>query len=251
MKLRAEEASQLYRESTRSSQPPGDRCLADDRLEALLAGQLSDKDRRSVAEHLARCSDCSSRYQALSRNPAKAGDPGRFSRSSPGLKRWWPLAAAIVLTAGAGLVINLTQPPTPLEDVLRSGRSFGAAVKPADGAVLSAAPGRFEWREEGEPRRYRLQLYGEKPGTRVPGTTEETPLWESPWLETPTAELPPSLRQELAKGGIFHWRISTENTDSTENIDSTENTGAPPISPLFRLEIIPPKPRLPPQSQFP
>jgi hypothetical protein len=114
-----------------------------------------------------------------------------------GLPRW-ALAAAAVLVVGLGTVLLLPREPAPL--VVRG--AAAAAVEPASGSALRAAPTQLGWAAIGTATAYRVELYDERAES----------LWRSERVAATRVALPDDLRARLARG-TFLWRVRAEGSD--------------------------------------
>ncbi|WP_313917735.1 hypothetical protein [Tahibacter sp.] len=114
-----------------------------------------------------------------------------------GLPRW-ALAAAAVLVVGLGTVLLLPREPVP--PVVRG--SPAAAVEPASGSALHAAPAELSWAAIGSATAYRVELYDERAES----------LWRSERVAATRVALPEDLRARLARG-TFLWRVRAEGSD--------------------------------------
>lgn len=129
-------------------------------------------------------------------NTVDAPDGNRSGRQR-GLPRW-ALAAAAVLVVGLGTVLLLPREPAPL--VVRG--SAAAAVEPASGSALRAAPAHLSWAAIGTATAYRVELYDERAES----------LWRSERVAATRVALPDDLRARLARG-TFLWRVRAEGSD--------------------------------------
>ena len=68
---------------------------------------------------------------------------------------------------------------------------------PQQGARLSTPPGRLAWAAEDAGAVYRVVIYD----------VESVPWWESERTPAPAVELPAAVRDRLAAGGTFYWRV--------------------------------------------
>jgi hypothetical protein len=123
-------------------------------------------------------------------------DGGRSGRRR-GLPRW-AFAAAAVLVVGLGTVLLLPREPAPL--VVRG--SAAAAVDPASGSALRAAPAQLSWAAIGTATAYRVELYDERAES----------LWRSERIAATRVALPNDLRTRIARG-TFLWRVRAEGSD--------------------------------------
>jgi anti-sigma factor RsiW len=170
--------------------PPGDVWID------LVAGVTPAAERGPLLDHLASCPDCAAEVRALREVAGWARELGgedRFSRRSA-----WPWAAAL---AAAVLLPFLTmlvrREPTPPAPSVRGEAAVATAVEPADGEVLVAAPAKLRWSPVADAREYRVQLLDE----------EGSLIWASPSRTETSALLPSEVRDRLARGHAYLWRV--------------------------------------------
>jgi hypothetical protein len=191
-----------WRRAYLASLPSGSAaCPSDEDLAALALGEVRD-ERLPLADHLVACRRCAAAYRTLSElhreaSPAAAAAPSHQARRHRRLAGW--AAAAVVLIAMGVVVVELQRRPRDGEVVRGSGDTT-ADVQPPHGALLPTPPLRLTWLR-GEPGAvYRAVLYD----------AESVPIWESERSGRPEVVLPAPVRDRLADGGTFYWRVRSE-----------------------------------------
>lgn len=117
-------------------------------------------------------------------------------RSAPRVLRW---ATAALVVLGAGTTAMLWRAPSE-PPVMRG--AADAAIAPASGSRLAAAPPRLQWNAIGSAIVYRIELYDERAQS----------LWRSERIEGTTLELPETVRSQLQRG-TYLWRVRAEGSD--------------------------------------
>lgn len=197
----------------------GGACPAEERLAALVVGEMTGAERTELADHVVGCPRCAAAYRTLAELHETVADlsPGGVRR--PTRKRAWLLAGAAAAAVVAALALALLDLPLgPAGDrVVRGPDSLELETDPADGARLAAPPERLRWSPAEEPdpvATYRVVLYD----------AESVPLWKSEPTKEAAVEIPPAVRERLTPGA-YYWRIRTDH-----GFDRT-------ATPLLRFEI--------------
>ena len=176
--------------------PPGESWAA------LVDGTIAPAKRETLLDHLAGCPDCAIEVRTLRElktwsrelaGEAPALAPPRVSRRFD-----WPWAAALAAILLLPLLTLLLrqEPPLPASGV-RGDAIAAAAVEPPDGALLPTAPARLRWSPVADARQYRVQLLD----------AEASLLWTSSAGSETTIDLPRELRERLAAGRTYLWRV--------------------------------------------
>jgi hypothetical protein len=134
--------------------------------------------------------------------------------------RWRVATAAAAVVVGAGLSLLLWQSDRiarPGSSAVRGAAPAPAALEPADGAMLPAAPTKLAWPADEAATAYKVALLD----------SESTPIWNSPRLHEPRLELPDEVRARLGPGRLYYWRVTIET-----GIERRQ-------SPLHRFSLVP------------
>lgn len=185
-------------------------CLAPDELLAALAGRLDGPRHERALQALAECPRCAAVAQIardLQAGPDTASprDAVAGAVARPPLRRAWPLrwagAAAAVLVLGlAGLLLMPARVPEQIpEQVLRG--AADAAVTPASGSALRAAPAQLSWSTVDQATAYRVEIFD----------AAAESLWRSERVAATSLELPADLRARLGRG-TYLWRVRAEHS---------------------------------------
>jgi hypothetical protein len=178
-------------------EPPAAGCPADERLAALVTGELAGPERDAVADHVVGCRRCAAAYRTLVELDAAAR---RLSTARD--RRPWLWAAAASLVVASGLAIHLGRfdgagAGRERGDVLRS-VAEDADLSPVPGAVLAAAPAGFRWPAVAGAR-----------GTLRLFDVEGEPVWESGFEEAGTLALPSEVAGRLRPGAAYYWVVES------------------------------------------
>jgi hypothetical protein len=204
-----------WRRAYREALPAGTAgCPSDEELASLLLGEVEAGARMRLADHLVSCRRCVAAYRTLAELQREAaGEPAPAGRWPLRRLAGWAAAAALLVAAGLALV---ALPPVERDgEVVRGPADAAKPVDPPHGARLAAPPRRLTWAEEADGAIYRVVVYDE----------ESAPLWESERTRRPILELPATVRDRLATGGTFYWRV---------RIEGESGRGA---TPLYRFEV--------------
>lgn len=187
-----------WRQAFESGRPTGaSPCPDDERLAALVTGELSGAERERVADHVVVCRRCAEAYRTLAELHAEA------LRSSAARRRpWrWAVAAGLALTAGLALLAGRAGRWAPAEDPVDVLRSTAAerGVAPAPGAVLAAAPSGFRWSPVAGSRS-RLRLFD----------AEAELVWESAVEDDGALPLPQEVAARLRPGASYFWVVESD-----------------------------------------
>lgn len=187
-----------WRQAFESGRPTGaSPCPDDERLAALVTGELSGAERERVADHVVVCRRCAEAYRTLAELHAEA----QRRSAARGRLRPWAVAAGLVLVTGLALLAGRAgrwAPGRDPGDVLRS-TTAGQGVVPAPGAVLAAAPPGFRWPPlAGAPSRLRLF------------DAEAELVWESAVEGDGALSLPGEVAARLRSGASYYWVVESE-----------------------------------------
>lgn len=186
-----------WRQAYAAGRPAGGApCPDDERLAALVTGELAGEERERIADHVVACRRCAEAYRTLVEVHAEAqrGSAARWPRR-------WALAAGLVLVAGLALLTWRAGPRAPgrdAGDVLRS-TAAGQGVVPAPGAVLASAPSVFRWPPLAGARS-RLRLFD----------AEAEPVWESAVETDGALALPEEVVGRMRAGASYYWVVESE-----------------------------------------
>jgi hypothetical protein len=210
----ADEAS--WRDAYRAGLPAGSGECPDEReLAALVLGEVTGDARVRLADHVVACGRCAAAYRTLvelheaaSRAPKDEAGSSRARWSRRRLMGW---AAAAAIVAGGGLLVRVFLAPTGPGGgslpIVRGGAGAALAVEPPAGARLLEPPQRLAWTAM-EPRAmYRVVVYD----------AESTPIWRSAPTPGRVMVLPASLRERLARGGTFYWRVRVDGESGSSS----------------------------------
>jgi len=191
MKLSELELIELYRQHTHRA-GARDGCLSSEQLVQASLGLPDTEQRRRTIEHLIGCSDCASELRVV-----RSLRPER--RVRPRLRgRAWAWAAVLLVAVGAGWFVDRgSVPPRPSPQ--RGAQVQPMLAVPADGAVLAGPPKTLAWPPLAGAT-FRVTMYD----------ANALPLWTSGKSAEPSVEVPEALRQRLAGGGRFSWRVTAE-----------------------------------------
>ena len=207
-----------WRRAYRESLPAGSAdCPPDGELAALIVGAVDGDARLRLADHVVGCRRCAEAYrmlEALDREASRSYAEAANSRPPWRRIAGWAAAAALLVIAGVA-VLQLPRGDGAGERVVRGAADAAWRVEPSDGARLPEPPRRFAWGAEEAGSWYRVVVYD----------AESVPLWESERTRRTVLDLPATLRERLAPGGTFYWRV---------RIDGERGGRA---SPLHRFEI--------------
>jgi hypothetical protein len=110
----------------KDSTPPEGRCPSAEDLAAYIDGGLGEAERQRITEHLASCEDCYAvytetlRFQLDTESVFLEGEvlPFRVSKKkgtvAAALRRWYPVAALLLVGVGTGTYFQLLAPPPGL-----------------------------------------------------------------------------------------------------------------------------------------
>jgi hypothetical protein len=210
-----------WRESFEQFQRPGsDDCPEDQRLAAMVLGELDAIERDPLADHVTLCHRCSRRVRDLLDLHRAAGASGEQAPRAPGRSRflgWFAAAAAVLIVAvGAGWLLRDAGAPHPAAPTMRGSEALTEAVEPTDRARLTEAPTRLHWTTKDSPASYRVVLYDR----------ESTPIWESDWVTGGSVSLPVDVQLQLRPGDSYLWRVF-----SRVGIEERQ-------SPVYRFELV-------------
>lgn len=193
-----ERARRAYRRLQADAGPreaPDDGALVD-----LVLGRLEGERRRRVADAVVASPDLSARVRELMEvHRVAAAELDLRAHRAPAARRFRPmLAAAAVFLAVAGLTWWALRPAPPEPDALRGGPAGPApALQPDDGAALAAPPDALRWAPVPGASTYRAVLYD----------FESSVVWESPETPATEVEIPPDVREAMAPGSGWYWRV--------------------------------------------
>lgn len=154
-----------------------------------------------LAHHLERCSPCAEAYQlarALFQELTPQRQDARGPKKTYAQWRVFLLAACLATVA---FVIPWALKPTPPLDQHRGELGEWETVLPTDGAFLEHPPIYFSWEVRYPGESYRVEVFD----------SELTPLWASSLLEESRVELPSAVRDGMAPGALFFWRVTFLN----------------------------------------
>ena len=199
---------------------PGIECPPADRIWAAARLELPLEERLVVIDHTSECPVCAEAWRlalefrpnadetAASPPPARSGTP----KHSPA---WvWASAAALVVAAGAGLV--LLNSGTRIEPALRDPRPGSVQSSIAPGAALPRESVTLRW--SGGPAGARYDLTVTTTGLDV--------LVATRGLERPEFRIPPERLADLPPGTRLLWRVVARGPD-----------GATEASPTFEVVV--------------
>jgi hypothetical protein len=161
---------------------------------AQIARDLQAHAQDDAAAFAAFATKGSSTAAASAANGSAAAAPRR--RPAPRVLRW---ATAALVVLGVGVTATLWRAP-PEPPVVRGATE--AAITPASGSRLTAAPPRLQWNAIGSATAYRIELYDERAQS----------LWRSERIESTVLELPETVRAQLQRG-TYLWRVRAEGSD--------------------------------------
>lgn len=200
--------SDPWRDTYRRLQSEGTpSCPGTERLCALVLGELAEKERLELADHVVSCKRCSETMRDLLELHGEAAPELSIAAPRPA-SAWralggWRLAGA---AAVVGLALGLTfvarrspAPPAAPHPAVRGSAGAVVGLEPEDRATLSLPPARLEWPAEEGVEGYSIVLYD----------FEATPLWESPLVSVPAIEIPEAVRAQIASGGTYYWRVTS------------------------------------------
>ena len=174
-------------------------CPSDDRLAALACGDVSEDDRRRIADHVTTCRACADTYRLLLELHQEAG---RASHAAPPW-RWKSagIAAAAILATAALLVFWQVRAsrsgPSSFEDEVRGPI---ASVQPPHRAALSTPPEEFIWPAQTGATAYRLRLYD----------SGGDPVWEPPPVNDTRLRLSAETAGSLQSGRAYFWVVDVD-----------------------------------------
>lgn len=225
MKTTTDELRELYRAAGRGVDAEAPGCPPADLLRRLAEGAVDAGERSSAVEHIARCSDCADAYrlalELVVTGVEQGATPRRDRRRWPS-KPWLAVAATVVIVLAA-VVLWRTGPlgPSGGPVVTRGAELPSAAIEPANGVVLPAAPAVLRWQPPAGASggAWRFQI------TVLDARTDL--LWRSDWLERSRVELPAAARDRVAAAGRVYWRVTARRPGELRQ------------SELYRFEIRP------------
>lgn len=179
-------------------QAPAGTCPSEERLAALVVGEIEGNARTELADHVVRCMSCGESYRMLRRLHGEVK-----TRSTPPWRSVPVRVAAVVLISLGGIAIfGIWHGSSPLspetEDVRRGVEEQG--IVPSDRASLSEAPDRLEWLPQLGAARYRVRLF----------QSDAEPLWVGEPISETTIPLPPRVRAELRAGSSYFWTVEVD-----------------------------------------
>lgn len=193
-------------------------CPGEEELAALVLGEVAGDARLRLADHLVACRRCAGIYGTLAELDREAtAAPAGAGRGAASPRRrlvGWAAAAAALLVA-AGLALFELPAGERRGEVVRGRHAAMSAAHPPHGARLAAPPRRLAWVAEEPGAIYRVVVYD----------AESVPWWESARTREPALALPAAVRDRLAAGGTFYWRV---------RIESERGASA---TPLYRFEV--------------
>jgi hypothetical protein len=202
--------------------------------ERLALGELSERDRLSLVDHVVDCAECTRIWRALAEveRGARRFDPGvpragAAPSARPGPRAWrWGLGGAVAAAAAAALVVWIgVGPQAPEPQRQPAGETFRAGTeapaRPLLWAPLGevAAPGAFTWEAVPEAVSYRLELLD----------ADGEIIWSAATAETSTA-WPATLPRSP---GRYYWRVVAElelggsSASPLEDFDVIDDPGGP------------------------
>jgi hypothetical protein len=210
VKLTPEQLRVLYGHATAAAvdHPPADV------LARLLAGEVTDDERRAAVTHVGRCSRCAEEVRVAS---AVADSLAGERQPAPVLRpaAWWRpaillAAAAAVLVAG-GLALRPSRPGQGPEASFRAGERPGLRSLVPPGARLSKAGSVLEWTGAPVGATFEVVLANE----RLDVLSRVSDLRE------PRLVVPGSVLSALAHGDRLVWRVTPVLPDGTHERSAT------------------------------
>lgn len=208
-------------------------CPADRIYWQFVADELEANERAAIEHHLSRCETCRSRLvQTLAeteplRNDAAPPELKAIARNMvpptrAARRNWLPLAAAVLIVVGLGVVWGSTnlfdrgpdpaidragsvKTPSGSEDTLREvpGGLTLDLTAPKIGAIATSDVTRFEWRKIDNARRYDFLLVNEIGDVIHESSTTEASI-DLDWTSL-----------EIATSGIYYWSVRAHRRDGT------------------------------------
>ena len=224
MKLNGEKLKELIRSQTaRSAESRSAECISEEQLIRAASGEMSIDDRRTLALHLIKCSDCTEEYRvvrslenwvadqkaesaASARQIASTRSRGFFAAVWQRLI-WEPIplralvVSMFVIVAVTSIIIWQTVGVETPRSTERSRVSLELSVEPADQAQLSEPPRTLKWSVIDQAISYRVAIYDYR----------STPVWESARINQTEIEIPETVRSLIEPNQPYYWRVIAED----------------------------------------
>jgi hypothetical protein len=149
-------------------------------------GEGEPAARLALADHVVACATCAADFRLL----RELHEEASRERRRPSRWVWMAAGAAAGLALVAVAPLLLREPPEAVRGVL-------AEARPADGAVVEAAPERLAWPSEPGARGYRVKLF------RGDGEA----AWESATVSDTAVALPGDVRSAMGPGTSWYWKV--------------------------------------------
>lgn len=177
-------------------------CPDDERLAALVVGELTGDERADVADHVVRCARCAASYRDLLELHAAAGAEPSPARSPLASRAWW-LSAGVAALLVLGVALFMPRPTAPDPAVLRGGGEV--AAWPA--GTLDESPLEFRWPAQALADGYTVELFDR----------EARPIWSAASAE-PRLVLDPDQRALIDAGGGYYWIVRVGGNVATSKL---------------------------------